>query len=371
MTTPSLLQKSYENSVMFNLSRLELARKRCRYTSKILAEKSGIAPVTLSRVVNGKQAPDDETKRRLIAALGFPEKFYEKDDADEIDAGSASFRSLSGMTARERDASLSAGSLAFEIADWLNKTYQLPNPDLPNLDYEIDASSAAQTVRQYWGIGEKPIGNLIMTLEAKGVRIFSLSETTKNVDAYSLWRNDEPFIFLNTFKSAERSRFDAAHELGHLILHRHGGPAHRSAETEANTFASAFLMPVNDVKTRLPFVSSLQMIIAEKKRWRVSAAALCYRLHKLGILSEWQNRTFNIQLNQRYGTTEPNGIERETSGVWKMVFEDLWQQRKTRAIIADELSLPESELDNLVFGLASQKSIEPIQQEKIGLRLVK
>ena len=370
MTTLSLRQKSRENRIMFNVRRLELARKRCRYTSKILAEMSGVAPVTLSRIVNGKQVPDDETKRRLIGALGFPEKFYSRDDADEIDAQSASFRSLSGMTARERDASLAAGSIAFEIADWLNKKYQLPSPDLPNLDYEIDAESAAQTVRQYWGLGEKPIGNLIKTLEAKGVRIFSLSETTKNVDAYSLWRNDEPFIFLNTFKSAERSRFDAAHELGHLILHRHGGPSHRSAETEANTFASAFLMPNNDVRTRLPFVPSLQMIIAEKHRWRVSAAALCYRLHKLGILSDWQNRTFNIQLNQRYGTSEPNGIEREASGVWKMVFEDLWQQRKTRAVIADELCLPESELNSLVFGLASQRGVE-LPQENTGLRLIK
>jgi Zn-dependent peptidase ImmA (M78 family) len=356
---------------MFNIKRLELAQKRCRYTSKFLAEKSGIAPVTLSRILNGKQAPDEETKKRLISALGFPEQFYEKDDADEIDVRSASFRSLSGMTARERDASLSAGSIAFEIADWLNNKYQLPNPDLPDLGYETDSASAAQIVRQYWGLGEKPIGNLIKTLEAKGVRIFSLSETTKNVDAYSLWRNDEPFIFLNTFKTAERSRFDAAHELGHLILHKHGGPSHRSAEMEANTFASAFLMPINDVRSRLPYVSGLQMIITEKQRWRVSAAALCYRLHRLGILSDWQNRTFNIHLNQRYGTTEPNGIERETSGVWRMVFDDLWQQRKTRALIANELCLPESELDNLVFGLATQNDHRLIQREKTDLRIIK
>src|SRR3546814_6566541 len=52
-------------------------------------------------------------------------------------------------------------------------------------------------------------------------------EDTKNVDAFSCWRNGQPFVFLNTFKSAERSRFDAAHELAHLVLHRHGGPQGR------------------------------------------------------------------------------------------------------------------------------------------------
>jgi Zn-dependent peptidase ImmA (M78 family)/transcriptional regulator with XRE-family HTH domain len=338
---------------MFNIKRLELARKRRRYTSGILSEKAGIAPVTLSRVLNGKQTPDEDTKSRLIAALGFPPEFYELDDPDEIETKSASFRSLSGMTAKERDAALAAGSIAFEVADWLNNAYSLDEPDLLDLGHESDSAAAARTIRQHWGLGEKPIGNLIKILEAKGVRIFSLSETTKNVDAFSLWRNDEPFIFLNTFKSAERSRFDAAHELGHLILHKHGGPQYRSAEMEANLFASSFLMPAADVRTRLPYVASLNKIIQEKQRWRVSATALCYRLHKLGIISDWQNRTFNIQINQRFGKQEPYGIEREKSGIWRIVFDDLWQQRKSRARIAHDLSIPESELENLVFGLAA------------------
>ncbi|SDG73730.1 Zn-dependent peptidase ImmA, M78 family [Pelagibacterium luteolum] len=310
----------------------------------------------------------------MIAALGFPPGFYQLDDPDEIETQSASFRSLSGMTAKERDAALAAGSIAFEIADWLNAAYSLDEPDLLDLEHERDPAVAARTVRQHWGLGEKPIGNLIKILEAKGVRIFSLSETTKNVDAFSLWRNDEPFIFLNTFKSAERSRFDAAHELGHLILHKHGGPQYRSAEMEANLFASSFLMPETDVKTRLPYVTSLNKIIQEKQRWRVSAAALCYRLHKLGIISDWQNRTFNIQLNQRFGKQEPHGILREKSGIWRMVFDDLWQQRKSRASIAQDLSIPESELENLVFGLAAEGSSSRPELPAEGpspLRLVK
>ncbi|MBA8861721.1 Zn-dependent peptidase ImmA (M78 family)/plasmid maintenance system antidote protein VapI [Ochrobactrum anthropi] len=356
---------------MFNIQRLELARKRRRFTSKLLAERAGIAPVTLSRVLNGKQDPDEDTIARLVKALDFPLEFFQKDDTDEVDAESASFRSLSAMTARERDAALSAGSLAFEVADWLNRNYQLPDPDLLDFDQDRDPASAARTLRQHWGLGEKPIGHLLNVLEAKGVRIFSLSEATKNVDAFSLWRNDEPFIFLNTFKSAERSRFDAAHELGHLVLHKHGGPAHRSAELEANAFASAFLMPEDDVRARIPFAATLQTIIEEKRRWRVSAAALCYRLNKLGIITEWQNRTFNIQLNQRYSKSEPNGIEREKSAIWKMVFDDLWSQRKSRSRIASDLNLPDSELENLVFGLAADPGTLAEAEGKRGLHLVK
>ena len=98
---------------------------------------------------------------------------------------------------------------------------------------------------------------MIKLLESKGVRVFSLAENTKNVDAFSCWRNDVPYIFLNTFKSADRSRLDAAHELAHLVLHRHGGPRQgREAEIEANSFASSFLMPSRH-QISAPFVARL------------------------------------------------------------------------------------------------------------------
>ena len=81
---------------MFNPERLELARKRRRLTAKSLAEKAGIAPVTLSRIVNRQQVPDDTTVAALVGALGYPPAFFFQDDVDPIDAGAASFRSLTG-----------------------------------------------------------------------------------------------------------------------------------------------------------------------------------------------------------------------------------------------------------------------------------
>lgn len=114
--------------------------------------------------------------------------------------------------------------------------------DLLDLSHDNNPAAAARTIRQYWAIGERPIGNMVKLLETKGVRVFSLAENTRNVDAFSCWRNDEPYIFLNTFKSTERSRFDAAHELGHLVLHKHGGARQgRSAEHEAHLFCGLIL----------------------------------------------------------------------------------------------------------------------------------
>lgn len=348
---------------MFNVDRLELARKRRRWTARILSEKSGVSPVTLSRIVNRKQIPDTETVDRLISALGFPLEFFEKDSPDSIDVSAASFRSLAAMTARERDAALAAGMLAYEVADWLSTHYELPKADLIDLSFERDSSIAAGLLRQYWGIGERPIGNIIKLLESKGVRVFSLSEQTKNVDAFSVWRDHEPYVFLNTMKSTERSRFDAAHELGHLVLHRHGGPHQRSAEIEANDFAAAFLMPSADVLSNAPRVRVLEQIIEIKSRWGVSAAALCYRLNKMNVITEWQNRNFYIQLNQRYGTTEPFAMEPEKSAIWQMVLLDLWKQGSTRDRISDALYIPVEELDALIFGLAANAKALPKRSE--------
>jgi Zn-dependent peptidase ImmA (M78 family) len=337
---------------MFNIRRLELARKRRRYTAKILAEKAGIAPVTLSRAVNGLQAPDDDTIEKLVAALEYPRDFFFRDDIDSIDVSTASFRSLKAMTSRERDAALAAGELAYEMADWIRAKFNMPKADLLDLSHENDPAAAARTIRQYWAIGERPIGNMVKLLETMGVRVFSLAENTRNVDAFSCWRNDEPYIFLNTFKSTERSRFDAAHELGHLVLHKHGGARQgRSAEHEAHLFAASFLMPRDDVLSTIPFVTSVDQLVKTKSRWGVSVAALAYRAHKLRLLTDWQYRTFCIRINQKYGTDEPNGLPPERSSVWQMILTELWKEGVTKTHIATRLAIPADEMENLLFGL--------------------
>lgn len=265
-------------------------------------------------------------------------------------AAAASFRSLSSMSAKERDAALSAGAIAYMFHDWIAERFNLPEGEIPEVREDATPEGAARIVRAQWGLGEQPISNMVRLLESKGVRVFSLCEDTKNVDAFSCWRGDRPFVFLNTFKSTERSRFDAAHELGHLVMHRHGAPQDsRQAESEADKFASAFLMPADDVMSRIRYVSGLDSLVSYKRRWGVSVAALNYRLHKLGIVSEWQNRSLNVELSSRgYRRQEPEGLSPETSALWPQIFTALWQDRITRERIAEQLHVPQAELDMIL-----------------------
>jgi Zn-dependent peptidase ImmA (M78 family)/DNA-binding XRE family transcriptional regulator len=350
---------------MFNPRRLSLARKRRRFTARTLAEKAGLAVDTISRLENGSNSPDDITITKLVQALNFPKAFFFDHEPQEIDTGAVSFRSFSKMSARERDAAVSAGALGLQLSAWIEDRFSLPAPKLLDLSYETDPEIAAYSVRQSWSIGERPIGNLMGLLETKGLRIFSLSENTASVNAFSFWRDNKPFIFLNNFKTAESSIFDAAHELGHLVMHKHGDPKEtRSAEREANAFASAFLMPAKDVRARVSKRITIDTVLEAKKRWRVSAMAMAYRLNSLKLLSDWQYKSICIELGKRgYRAGEPGGIDRETSVVWRKVLTQLWSEKTTKNDIANSLHLPLDELEGLIWNLAglNQRPKNPVE----------
>ena len=208
-------------------------------------------------------------------------------------------------------------------------------------------------VRSEWGLGERPISNAIHLLESHGVRVFSLVEECRELDAFSFWRGPVPHVFLNTIKSTEHSRMDASHELGHLVLHWKDGARGRAAEREADAFASAFLMPRGDLIASAPRSGRLRDIIRAKRRWNVSAAALIYRMNKVeGMLSDWHYRSLFVEISRKgYRTSEPQPSPPETSQVLEKVFKALREDGMTKEDIARELALPLDELEKMVFGL--------------------
>ncbi len=262
---------------------------------------------------------------------------------------------MSKMSASKRDVALSSGAIALMLNKGIERRFALPSLDFPDLSREASPEVAAASLRRHWGLGEQPVKNMIHLLESKGIRVFSLSVDAREVDAFSLWREDQPFVFLNTKKSSEHSRFDSAHELGHLVLHRHGElkiNGSQDIEKEANAFASAFLMPPSSVLAYAPQFPTVPHLIERKKIWGVSVAALNYRLHQLGISTDWHYRALCIQIAQAgYRSEEPESLPRETSQVLAKVFAALREDGIKRTDIAKELDVPVGEIDQLVFGL--------------------
>lgn len=320
-------------------------------TRRGLADASALPESTLTAYERGDRTPPPETVEAFARLLRFPARFFGRVDLEPVPDAIASFRSMSRMTAAQRDRALAGGELALELNTWLSSRFALPKSDLPDLRTH-QPEAAAMALRARWALGDRPVSSMIALLEMKGVRVFSLAEEAREVDAFSFWRGPEPFVFLNTGKSAERGRFDAAHELGHLVLHQHGGPNGREAEREADQFASAFLMPRTSVLARAPQYPTIERLIRAKRQWRVSLGALVRRLHDLDILSEWQYRTLAIEIQNRgYRNNEPEGIAPEMSQVFAKVFKALREDGIGRPELARALDWPLSELDALVFQL--------------------
>ena len=292
--TPSRLSISkFAVSNMQNPERVELVRRRLGLTKSGFAKALSVDRKTIQRFEGGHCDLSENSLQTLTAISEYPRAFFEKGDFDYPNADAVSFRSLRSLIASARDAALAAGALGFEVDDWINAHFELPSHSVPLLNTYAPVE-AALALRTHWGFGVRPIGNMINILESHGIRVFSLAKITRHLDAYSFWRNDRPYVFLNTLKTPEHSRFDCAHELGHLVLHRHGGPAYRNAEDDANVFASAFLIPPADLQAHLPVVCELRDILEGKKRWRVSAATPAYALHKQKVISDWHYRGYCI-----------------------------------------------------------------------------
>lgn len=252
------------------------------------------------------------------------------------------------MSQRVRDKAVATATIAIQLATWVDGEFVLPKPKIPDWQ-SVPPEEAALGLRQNWDVGMDPLPNMVHLLESRGVRVFSLVEECRDLDGLSLWHDSTPYVFLNTTKPAARSRFSAAHELGHLLLHRAFGPSgHRTTEAEANRFASAFLMPRDNIIDSVPKDSTLKELEHHARTWNVSVQALIYRMHEIGMTTRWRYRSLFIGYNRRPLDDSGPG---ETSKVYRQVFDLLRAQGRDRSDVADAIHLHLEDLHALVFGL--------------------
>ena len=332
---------------MFTPARLKLARQRRQLTAAALARALAVSPRSVSDFEHGRRTPTEAELTELARLLGFPVEFFAAGEPAELAEDVVSFRARAKLPARRRTGALAAGRLAIEFNAFLERRFTLPEVDVPVVD--SSPSAAVDAVREQWQLGTKPAPNLVHLLEAHGVRVFSLGVDHADVDAFSFWHDGTPYVFLNTAKSAEHGRFDAAHELGHLVLHAGGRPLDGvDVEAEADAFASAMLMPDVDVLTYVPDDPTTDQVLRASPRWRVSPLALTRRLRELRQVSDDVYRALGAELARVDGDSEQ---ARESSQLLAKVFKSLREQGLSPHELAAELMLSTQELNNIVFGL--------------------
>lgn len=280
---------------VFKSGRLRLARELQGLTQAAVARGAGVSAAAISQFESGASRPSGETTRTLAEHLQVPVGFFA---ITTTEAHEGFFRSLKRTAVADRRRARALAHVAHDLAVDPVVASGLPELSLPyrpvgTLDAKLSTvEDVAAQVRRYWAVPPGPVADMVTLVESHGVAVIRLPLDSADVDAFSLPFDDRPVVVLSADKNDRaRSRFDTAHELGHLVMHGQQIYGLKEIELQAHWFAAAFLMPADDIRTELPRRVDWPVLFQLKTRWQVSLAALLMRARTLGILSEAQYLT--------------------------------------------------------------------------------
>jgi Zn-dependent peptidase ImmA (M78 family)/plasmid maintenance system antidote protein VapI len=272
-----------------------------------LGERVGVSKQFLSRLETGAESVAAPLENSLAKELDvLPEFFYHLDPNPIVDEQCHFRRQLTTKVVL-RQVARARGEMLKRLVGVLDEHVELPHYQVGEADPESPETieRAAEKFRSLFSLGLGPLSNVTRIAENAGAVVMKVHGLATEIDAIS-FATKRPLIALNSSgRSACRERFGIAHELGHFSLHIGVLTGDRLTETQANRFASAFLMPrstfasecrlaIRGTRLNWPGLSELKL------RWGVSKAAIIFRGRQLGMFSDDQARAGYIGL-KRHG----------------------------------------------------------------------
>jgi len=284
-------------------ARITLSRELKGWSQAELARQVDVSPGAISQFESGTTRPGSEVLAKIALALEVPPAFL---GLTVVQTHEGFFRSLRRTSVSDRRKARALAYVAHDFATSQFAIDHLPTTDLPFLSLEdLNApeeklEEIAGDVRRHWHLPRGPVRSLVSLLEDKGVIVFRLPLESSDVDAFSLPFADRPVVVLCSDKDDRaRSRFDAAHELGHLVMHGQTIWGLKEVEAQAHAFAAAFLMPKRDIERELPDRLDWPRFFDLKRKWQVSIAALVRRAKTLGHMSPSQYQAAMKEISAR------------------------------------------------------------------------
>lgn len=307
----------------FKPGRLQQALAARRFTQGQLASLVGVSPATVSKWRAGTQSPEIDALNRLAAQLNMEPEWFTRAMPEKRLVPLFRSNAQALVTARQKlEARMEWGE---EITATLSELADFPGVNLPSRTFteptEIsnqDIEQAAEDCRDLWRLGRGPIADLAMAVESSGVILIREITEINPIEGLSAWsdRLERPLILLSADKSnAFRSRFDLAHELAHLILHRHIPRAtererYKLMEQQAHMFAGALLLPAETFASDIKLPVSLDSLLLLKQRWGVSVAAMTMRLRALDLIDDEDKLGLFKRRSARWGSKSEPGDDR-------------------------------------------------------------
>ena len=205
---------------------------------------------------------------------------------------------------------------------WLRSSHTLGCPKftsryIPSARTHLGTRSRRSHARceWHWQLGtEEPIPHVVRELERHGVAV-ARSDDGAPIGRRILCQVQSSSVVLLTEDKSNyvRSRFDAAHELAHLVGHAQAETGSRLVERQAHDFAASFLLPepvaLGELPRQLDPVG-WSKLAALKSHWGISMAALLYRSRDLKIIGPDAYRNAVKLMSARgWRTTEPGDRE--------------------------------------------------------------
>lgn len=338
--------------------RIKRARALKGYSLEDLAKQIGdITKQALSKLENGKSAPNSTRLLQLANALDVsPEYFFRP---DEVELAPLEFRKYTRMSKKRQEQVTERIREHLERYTALESCFDHENvakATAPRHVFSVntpeEAEVAASQMREHWQIGEAPIVNLTELLEEHGIKVALLNGPEDFDGACAATRDaNHVLIALNAERAGERMRFTAAHELGHWVMNFPPNLAEKEIEACCHRFAGALLYPASCVyldfgshqRSRL---HPRELLIA-KQHYGLSIAAILRRLKDLGLLSDNGYRYSSIQISKNgWRKEEPNPQPAEVPRRFEsLVFRGLAEDYFSKSKAAEFLRQPISALD--------------------------
>ncbi len=353
-------------AILFDPARLSQARRLRGILKSELASAVEVSPAAISQFEAELAKPTASTLARIAMALRVPVGFFSRGRSIvHVTEDETNFRSLRSTTKRERSQARAQVELLAEVVELYEQYLTLPNWEAPAAEPGLSPEEAADHLREHWDLGVGPIRDMVGLLERRGVIVARLPANSSRVDAFSCWVGGRPYVLLASDKqSADRSRFDAAHELGHLLLHPDPLPGLGEAELEAHRFASAFLMPRIAIAAELPSMPNLGLLVDLKLRWRVSVQALLRRGKDIGLYPEFSYRRAYQQLGARgWRVSEPGNIGLPERPALLARAAEMLQERYGEGLLARQMQLPDDELAKLLSMFTTVEVLQVVLPE--------
>ena len=264
------------------------------------------------------QQPDPALLPRLAQVLNVDISWFFKPISET--RGASFFRSMKSELNQIRDKAEAKLGFVEAIYDVISDYVEFPEVDIPDLlgdrDFRTlrtpDIEYYARQLRLHWSLSDEPIEDLLLVIENAGIVVAHDEIGSDKLDGVSRWaENGRPYMLLARDKNVgARRRFDAGHELGHLVLHRRVGPNElrenfRLIEEQAMNFAGAFLMPEASFGDDV-YSLSLEALLNIKPKWKVAVAAMIKRLAAMERISpEYERRLWQYYSYRRWRGFEP------------------------------------------------------------------